>query len=286
VPRPSELQATLIAGISDSYALLQASYAKWASSLADHEDALRHLSAEGIAVDRIQRQSTFNMHSSHWNKITVPILKKIATEDFSRMQRNFESVFAETPREECRMVWYLLFFIHPVRHELYFFDGHYPEGYDSRLYKLLRSHRMGLRAARTYLSDNRAATARDAFMKACGTTALKHLLLHPTTEGWHCPEADAVAAIRSLSLRDDDFSPEEMIAIALLSQAGSLQFDQWISYAPCAINEGPLFTARTGVDVIESYDGITSALASDDATQSTLRECLQSCYNIRELKES
>lgn len=89
---------------------------------------------------------------------------------------------------EADEILYLLYFIHLVRHELYYFDLHYPEGYSSRLSRLLRFHRQGLKAAKTYLHKDKDRRANDSFIRACGITAFKHLYIHPTTSGWKKPD--------------------------------------------------------------------------------------------------
>lgn len=279
----SSLQTNLINGISENYALLQNCYTEWAADFSKHEDVIRDLEGQKIKVDGIQKQSKFNLHSYHWNGITIPIVKKRAARNLIDLRQQFDSLFDITIKEEQRIVWHNLFFIHPVRHELYYFDGHYPSGYAARLSKLLRSHRMGLKAAKKYLVGKSIAATEDPFIKACGTVAFKHLLLHPTTSLWQFPEAELSTLIPTLTIGSGDLSQNETITANLLSQRGSLQFDQWITYAPCAINEGPIFTTKSAVNPLECFGNVADFLSAKNVSQLKLRQCLQTYFNINEL---
>jgi len=282
VSKLSFQQINLINGISENYAFLQKSYTEWASEFSTHEDVIRNLDGQKIKVDGIQKQSKFNLHSYHWNGVTIPIIKKRAAHNLLDIKQQFDSLFDISKKEEQRTVWHSLFFIHPVRHELYYFDGHYPSGYAARLSKLLRSHRMGLKAAKKYLVDKSIAATEDAFIKACGTVAFKHLLLHPTTSLWQFPEAELSMLIPTLAIGSGDLSQKETITANLLSQRGSLQFDHWLTYAPCAINEGPIFTSKSA-NPLACFDNIAELLSAKNVSQLKLRQCLQDNYNINEL---
>ena len=142
---------------------------------------------QGLKSAASGRQSTFDLHSSHWNGITIPIIKKLAPRDVVKLKQQFDSLFDTKSSTDLKTIWYWLFFIHPVCHELYYFNDHYPFGYEARLSELLRSHRMGLKAAKTYVRNKHT---KESFIKACGTTAFKHLLLHPTTSRWKSSEQD------------------------------------------------------------------------------------------------
>ena len=278
----SSQQINLINGISEDYALLQKSYTKWASEFSKHEDVIPNLERQKIKVNGIQKQSKFNLHSYYWNGITIQIIKKLAECNLLNIKKNFDLLFDISKKEEQRAVWHRLFFIHPVRHELYYFDGHYPSGYAARLSKLLRSHRMGLKAAKKYLFGKSVEATEDSFIKACGTVALKHLLLHPTTSQWQFPDAELATVISTLAIGIGDLSPKETISANLLSQRGSLQFDHWLAYAPCAINEGPIFTSKTA-NPLECFDNIAELLSVKNVSQLKLRQCLQDNYTIKEL---
>ncbi|MBF0242292.1 MAG: hypothetical protein HQK64_07425 [Desulfamplus sp.] len=276
-------QQYLINEISESYALLQKRYTEWAGNFSTYDDVIQSIEKKKIKVDGIQRQFKFNMHSAHWNGITLPIIKKVAQSNFKVLKQQFNELFNITHKEEYRIIWYCLFFIHPVRHELYYFHEHYTSNYTSRLAKLLRSHRMGLKAAQKYLVGKNIIVSEDSFIKACGTTAFKHILLHPTTERWQFKELDLRNMIKSLNISNGNLSKEEMTTANILARQGSLQFDQWISYAPCAINEGPVFTTKEGSSIIQAFDSITDILSSNKIAQFELRQCLENHFYIQEL---
>jgi hypothetical protein len=178
------------------------------------------------------------------------------------------------------MIWYWLFFLHPVRHELYYFDDHYPAGYGVRQTHKLRSHRSGLKAAKSYISGKRDAKLGDPFIKGCKTIAFKHLLLFPTTAQWQSPQTDLLSRLKSLDIAQGDLTQDEKIMAILLSQDGSLQFDQWLAYAPCAINEGPIFVAKAGADLHDCFGVMMNMLARNDVSQAKLRNCLQEFFEI------
>jgi hypothetical protein len=274
----------IIREISAVYSLLQNCYSEWASNFSNHEDVIRWLEKENISTDkirkRIRKQSRFNLHSSHWNGITISLIEKLAARNINELEGHFDSLFRAQSNENRRMIWYLLFFLHPVRHELYYFDNHYPAGYRARQTHKLRSHRSGLKAAKSYLSGKRDAKLGDPFIKGCKTIAFKHLLLFPTTAQWQLPQTDLLSRLKSLDIAQGDLTQDEKIMAILLSQDGSLQFDQWLAYAPCAINEGPIFVAKAGADLHDCFGVILNMLARDDVSQAQLRKCLQEFFEI------
>lgn len=278
-------QTDLIKDLSENYSLLQKCYINWASNFSRHEDVIRYLERERIKVGGIKKQSIFNLHSSHWNGITIPIIKKLVPSNIIKLKQQFDNLFAIKNNEDRQMIWYWLFFIHPVRHELYYFNDHYPLGYEARLHKQLRSHRMGLKAAKKYIGNKSIVRARDSFIKACGTTAFKHLLLHPTTTRWKLSEENLSKQLQTLEIVDGYLSRDEMIAAMLLSRGGSLQFDQWLSYAPCAINEGPVFVIRQNINSLDCFDSMVKILSTNGVSQLNLRQCLQTFFHIKELNK-
>ena len=282
----SSRQISMITNIFERYVLLQNCYLEWASKFSRHDDVLRDLEREGIKVDGIKKQSKFNLHSSHWNRITIPIIKKLRPKVVFELKQQFNSLFAVGSLEDFRISWSWLYYIHPVCHELYYFNIHYPSGYKSRLPDLLRSHRMGLKAAKTYIKGGHNRKVGDSSIKACGTVAFKHMLLHPTTALWKLPEGDLTKEqLQSLAISEGDLSRDEMTVAMLLSKRGALKFDQWFSYAPCAINEGPIFIVKAGANLPESFDAIMKILLTDDLSQSKVRQCLQSFFIIKEISE-
>lgn len=276
-------QTPIIMAIDENYALLQKCYTKWAANFSSHEEVIRYLDCERIKSEGIKKQLKFNLHSYHWNAITLPVTKRLEPQILVNLKQQFARLFEITKKEDYRQVWHCLFFIHPVRHELFYFDGHYPSGYALRLSKLLRSHRMGLKAAKKYLVGKSPAATEDSFIKACGTVAFKHLLLHPTTSRWQSPDVDLSKLIPTLAIGSGELFPNETTTANLLSQRGSLQFDQWLTYAPCAINEGPIFTLKSGGDLVECFNSIAELLSAKTASQLQLRQCIQTHFNVDEL---
>ena len=158
----------------------QEEYRRWAGGFKSHEEVIHWLKSRNIG--ECQKQNQFNLLSSNWNSITIPTLRKLVPDCVARMKDEFDKLFQNRSKDQIDrdLVWYLLYFIHPVRHELYYFKVHYPDGYSPRLAKLIRSHRLGLRSAKTYLSKD-GRTIDGSHINACGTMAFKHLHLHPTT---------------------------------------------------------------------------------------------------------
>lgn len=279
-----EQQAEIIREISAVYSLLQRCYSEWASNFSSHEDVIRWLEKERINADGIKKQRWFNLHSSYWNGITVSLLKKLATGSIGELEKLVDVLFRTQSCENQRLCWYWLFFLHPVRHELYYFAEHYPAGYRTRQAQKLRSHRMGLKAAKRYISGKINPNVGDPFIKACKSVAFKHLLLFPTTEEWQLSQEDLLPRLQVLDIGQGDLSPDEEAMTILLSEGGSVRFEQWLAYAPCAINEGPIFDARTGTDFKECLNVIIRKLSKTDISQIELRECLHEYFEIKVLK--
>ena len=158
----------------------QEEYRRWAGGFKSHEEVIHWLKSRNIG--ECQKQNQFNLLSSNWNSITIPTLRKLVPDCVARMKDEFDKLFQNLSKDQIDrdLVWYLLYFIHPVRHELYYFKVHYPDGYSPRLAKLIRSHRLGLRSAKTYLSKD-GRTIDGSHINACGTMSFKHLHIHPTT---------------------------------------------------------------------------------------------------------
>lgn len=95
-------------------------------------------------------------------------------------------------------------------------------------------------------------------------------------------EGDILKRLQTLKVSGGDFSHDEMITASLLSRKGSLQFDQWLSYAPCAINEGPIFIIKKGLNPLEAFDNILKILSNNGVSQLKLRHGLQTFFNIKE----
>jgi hypothetical protein len=101
-------QVEIIREISAVYSLLQNCYSEWASNFSNHEDVIRWLEKENISTDkirkRIRKQSRFNLHSSHWNGITISLIKKLAARNINELEGHFDSLFRAQSNENRRMM--------------------------------------------------------------------------------------------------------------------------------------------------------------------------------------
>lgn len=274
---------TAIEELAWDFSCVQKAYHDWAKQFKNHEDAVSGLSEKGIDGSRCQKQHSFTLHSSNWNPITLSILYALVPDCMARMKDNFNKIIQYTSEPKNHLIWYLLYFIHPVRHELYYFDIHYPDGYSARLASLIRVHRLGLKGAKTYLSKEGRTTA-DSYIRACGTTAFKHLHLHPTTSALGKPNHnDLNDSIIPLEIGGDDLSQtEQEIAISLSAKA-TMNFERWIGYAPCAINEGPIFTLKRNKKHLDCFNDMLEILK--DPNQKDIRTKLEEYYTIKEIRD-
>lgn len=277
-----------IAEISQYYADLQKSYREWAKQFNSRDEVIQWLEEAKIDTKRINKQDRFDLLSSKWNDVTIHVLRKIASTTLKQMQSTFHSLLNNQKEPDRDRIWYLLFLIHPIRHELYYFDGHFLEpaykGYYSRLARLLRSHRLGLKGAKRHLNEREGEAIREPYLRACSTTAFKHVHLHPTTSKWQALRInDLYGAIRRLQIDEDVLSSEEQGVAIALSQGANYGFNNWIkNYAPCAINEGPIFSLKQGKQLSECFEEIVQILQSGGVSQSVLRDVLNSYHDIEE----
>jgi len=264
------------------YSRIQRAYREWAGQFHGHEEVIGWLKENGIDDSRCQKQESFNLFSSHWNAITSPVLYKIIPDCMAGMKNRFSKLYQSFSEDD--EILYLLYFIHPVRHELYYFNLHYPNGYSSRLSRLLRSHRQGLKAARTYLHKDKDRRANDSFIRACGTTAFKHLYIHPTTSGRKKPDLrNLKKIINHLEIWEGSLSPDEMNVAMILCTEATKSFESWIGYAPCAINEGPIFTLKENKKHSDCFKDIVKILQETDRNQDIIRAKLKEYYIIEVL---
>lgn len=274
--------------MSQYYADLQKTYREWAEQFRNHEEVIQWLTVNEIKErEKVREQASFNLLSSDWNPVTIPVLHKVASATLEQMRSAFDRLINNQMEAGVDTIWYLLFFIHPIRHELYYFDGHFLEppykGYYSRLARLLRSHRQGLRAGKTYFSGKAREAVSNSFLKACSTVAFRHIHLHPTTNQWQVSGInDICAAMRGLQIGEDDLSPPEKGVAMALCRRASYGFDQWIRYAPCAINEGPVFSLKQGKRLSECFEETVQILQSGRVSQSLLRDVLSSYHDVEE----
>jgi len=284
---PSDLEEA-IEELAWDFSCVQKAYRDWAKPFENHDDVIDWLKEKNIGerhINRCQKQDQFNLLSSNWNPITIPALYILVPDCMARMKDQFDKRFQNLSKAQIASdpIWDSLFFIHPVRHELYYFALHYPSGYSSRLAGLVRSHRLGLKSAKTYLSkEGRAIDG--SHISACGTVAFKHLHLHPTTSALGKPDPKNLEAEGILNLKEvkGKLSDNELeIAIALSARA-TPSFGRWINYAQCAINEGPIFTLKDGKKHSDCFKEIIEILQiqGTDQKQDTLRAKLKEYYDI------
>ena len=269
------------------FSCIQKAYHDWAKQFKNHEDVISWMRRNNIGewyINRCQKQNHFEIHSSNWNPITIPILYKLVPDCMARMKDQFDKRFQNLSKAQIASdpIWYSLFFIHPVRHELYYFNLHYPDGYSSRLAKLVRSHRLGLKSAKTYLGEE-GRGINGSHISACGTVAFKHLHLHPTTSMLGIPDPQNLKAENLLNLEMGDggkLSDDEQELAINLSTRATMNFERWIGYAPCAINEGPIFTLKEGKKHSDCFKEIIEILQGTDQNQSGMRAKLEEYYEI------
>ena len=266
--------------IACDLAKCQEAYRSWAKGCTSHEKVIEWLKENNIG--ECQEQSQFDLLHSHWNSITIPTLRKLVPDCMARMKDGFDKLFQNRSKDQIVSdpIWYLIYFLHPVRHELFYFKVHYLGGYSPRLAKFVRSHRLGLKSARTYLSKKDREIG-GSHISACGTMAFKHLHLHPTTSAMEKPNLWYIKkkSILDLKMGEGDLSSdEEKVAIALSTRA-TLSFERWINYAQCAINEGPIFTLKEGKKHSDCCKEIIN-LKSTEQNQDDLRDILKKYYEI------
>jgi hypothetical protein len=125
----SDLEVT-IEEVAWDFSYVLKVYQNWAKQFNNHEDVIIWLRKNNISerdINRCQKQDSFTLHSSNWNPITVPTLYKLVPYYMDRMKYRFDKIVQNTTEPKNHLSWYLLYFIHPVRHELYYFDIHsYP----------------------------------------------------------------------------------------------------------------------------------------------------------------
>lgn len=269
--------------VSSNYVKLQQKYREWAMGFENHEYViswLRNNNVKEKTIEKCKRQDSFNLLSSNWNPITFLVLQKIASNDIAQIEKEFGEFYQNFTQDDCG--WYLLYFIHPVLHELFYFNTHYPKGYYSRLAELIRSHRLGLKSAKTYLNKEGNADD-DSHIKACSTTTFKHIHLHPTTSTWKNSDSrNLKTSILNLKIGEDNLSPDEISVAMELSANARTSFERWSKYAPCAINEGPIFILKEGEYHSKCLGEVIKILQSVNPSQDILRDKLEEYYKIDE----
>ena len=270
--------------IDSLYSDLQNCYQRWARQFKTYEDVVEWLTQNGIKCTTIRKQYKFNMFSSHWNSITIKVLKILVPDTLNNMK--FELLKLTTnDGDTLSFAWYFLYFIHPVRHELYYYNEHFPQGHNSRLISSLRSHRMGLKAAKNYLNADKSRGIDDAFLNGCGTIAFKQIHLHPLTILWKQSGGIVLnESIRRLEISNGPLSAEEKNIALALSKKGTMTFENWINYAPCSINEGPIFTAKAGKRLSDLLIRGVEMLVIGDVSESRMRALVNDYFKVQTIR--
>jgi hypothetical protein len=271
------------------YTGLQEDYRKWALQFETNGQLCIWLDDQEIEYPT-KAQNSFNLFSAHWNNITWKVLKKEVPSRLETMKKNLTS-FADKYQGDRLRFLYLLYFIHPVRHELYYYNEHYHtkkyQGYNSRLAFYLRSHRQGLKGLikRSPLQS----FYQEPYVKACSTTIFRHLRLHPSTLRWQSPrDCDWKEKLSMVTIDKSYLLSEQEKCLALsLGRPKSSDIDlrTWLSYAPCAINEGPMFILKQGNAHEDCFDHICRQLSlPEEPTQEKMQAILSKFYEITEYK--
>lgn len=278
--------------VSWYYAELQRAYRNWAKQFGGRGEVVQWLKEHGVkGAKKIRNQANFNLLSSDWNRITIPVLYRVAPHSIEEMRQKFVNLFQNQYQADIEKIWYLLFLVHPGRHELWYFEefkgdtkkGHFQQGYHSRLARFSRSHRLGLKGAKKYLNGKGRVAVRASLLKAYGTVAFRNVHLHPTTIEWQASGTrDLCETIRRLEIGRDALSLQEQNVAIALSRRADFNFDNWINYAQCAINEGPIFSLKAGKQLFDCFGDIVQVLSSERITQNVLRDILEKHHIVEE----
>lgn len=278
--------------ISWYYAELQRAYRNWAKQFKSHGAVVEWLKEHGVkGAEKIRKQANFDLLSSNWNCVTIPILNRVAVNSIEEMRQRFTKLIQNQYQENIQTSWYQLFFIHPGRHELWYFEefkgdrkkGHFQQGYHSRLARFVRCHRLGLKGAKKYLNGKGRDQVRASLVKAYSTVTFRNVHLHPTTIQWQIPTTgDLCETIRKLEIGRNALSLQERNVAMALSQRADFNFDKWLNYAQCAINEGPIFSLKEGKQLSDCFADIVQVLSSERVTQSVLRDILERHHVVEE----
>jgi len=78
---------------------------------------------------------------------------------------------------------------------------------------------------------------------------------------------------------------EPNIAISLSTKA-TPSFEWWIGYAPCAINEGPIFTLKRNKKHSDCFKEMLEILQGTDQNQKDIRTKLEEYYTIKVIRNT
>lgn len=289
-----------VAEISTLYAKLQNDYTDWARDYSNHNKVQKWLKENNVKKAVEKQADGLCLLDPWWNKVTLPVLKiqeKINNDNSLKLIKSIICDLNEKLSDkDLNYFWYLLYFLHPGRHELFYF-GHFKDNendhycdYSSRLTWLLRSHRQGLKGLMNAFQRGSVRKINDPYLKGCATSFLKHLQIHPTSWKWKRPSKfDAnhlKTKIKNLPYKNSlkntqPLTPIEKECVVALSQMANRSFSKWINYSPCAINSGPRFRLRPGKKITHCFNDIVDILAKSNVTQACLRDKLHEYHLIK-----
>lgn len=206
------------------------------------------------------------------NKGSLTIIKRKCNDKICSLKEKFTSNLND------ELFWYSLFFIHPGRHELWFFDRHFDQANSNsvikRLCDMLRTDRHGLRGIATHIGKCCGRLENiDPYLKGCQTVIFRIIHLHPITynnQDWVKHLDSNEHQQLSYFFREFNFKPNINF------------FKNWFEYAPCSINEGPKFSLKFGKSHIGCFLEIKEALCRSNISQDSLRKILMNYYNYHD----
>ena len=270
---------------SDIYSLIEQFNAELNSLKYCYYDwAKGSIDNDGIGSDYNKATGDFMKKPTHEKRSLAILLRQIIIE-IRGIQDPFERY--EIIRE--------MYCTHPSLHELWFFDDHFRNFFTAKSGGM--KQRSGLHSVLTSLERGTFTMTR---RKQVSTSLIKQTILlenmfcgrmsHSLRDAVVLSEEEMAAEIRALSGIGSP-SPEDIVdAIPSvlditrtilelsnfhpLSTLTPLTEGSFLFYAPCAINEGPLFTKKSDLKGTEIVRKIT------DFRQESIRECLLEYYDI------
>jgi hypothetical protein len=241
-------------------------------------------------IDDIQSER-LDLFSWQWNEVTVPVVDEVNPGAIAALRRAANEYLKASGASRIApwTAWYRLFFIHPVIHELYYFDGHYKQDWDlpsDRMDDALRCNsggvaRVGWKACRKSLGTPRQESA----FKACGSALFKTIHLFPWTSVINVHNiltTDIDSDSYLFNLRDDRSltSKERSRVLAFAKSFGSMNVRRWIEYASCAINEGPMFVSRSDHSIEAGFYDASELLSSASVDKESIRATLKRHFKV------
>ena len=240
-----------------------------------------NIKKRGVLLKRIDKSDRLNIFSEDMNFITCDLIKHKCGDNFNKLKLYFNSCVKGKDPKKIRTFQYLLYFIHPGIHELYYFGSHFSEGYSNRLKKLLLYKRQGLKGLKTYINKP-GNKINDSYPKGCGSGILKHLLIHPTTIQWFKPtnQNKIKPLLNKIDFNRSNLTNNEKEVAKVLCQDVELQFNRWFEYSPCAINSGPFFELKKRKTHTKCFKEVVECLKKDEYNSKKILTILKKHYKF------